>query len=380
MKRTLLVIISLFITVSSWSQNLEDGYYRVSNLTTERYAYVTDNTGSIQVQAVTADMGAIRLLKDHSKTLSDPASVIYIKNIGESTGGKYYDLQAQGTGVYEMINYYVYAAWVYDSYQVYAEGKYLVDSNTGTGDEGRMDIKSGDKKGSKKWKVTKIDSSTDEYFGITPSVSVQNRYFHPFFADFGFSLNGEGMKVWLVKEVNKNAVVIAPFEGSVVPAQTPVIIECGSSKVSSNKIDLVFDTVATNQANALSGVFFNNAIRNNRVAFDSSSMRVLGVMSDGKLGYVLSKDTPDSETGLQYLGANQSYLPVESGLPDEIPVMTESEYESWIAASVSSVATADRKVEVYSLSGKSLGAVSQSEISCLPAGIYIVGQKKVVIY
>lgn len=379
MKRTLLVIISLFITVSSWSQNLEDGYYRVSNLTTERYAYVTDNTGSIQVQAVTADMGAIRLLKDHSKTLSDPASVIYIKNIGESTGGKYYDLQAQGTGVYEMINYYVYAAWVYDSYQVYAEGKYLVDSNTGTGDEGRMDIKSGDKKGSKKWKVTKIDSSTDEYFGIIPSVSVQNRYFHPFYADFGFSLKGEGMKVWLVKEVNKNAVVIAPFEGSTVPAQTPVIIECGSSKVSSNKIDLVFDTVATNQANALSGVFFNNAIRNNRVAFDSSSMRVLGVMSDGKLGYVLSKDTPDSETGLQYLGANQSYLPVESGLPDEIPVMTESEYAEWVAASVSTATVAERK-KVYSLSGKNLGTVAESEINSLPAGIYIIGQKKVVVY
>ncbi|MGX8690602.1 MAG: hypothetical protein ACSW76_08160, partial [Bacteroidaceae bacterium] len=332
------------------------------------------------VQAVTADMGAIRLLKDHSKTLSDPASVIYIKNIGETTGGKYYDLQAQGTGVYEMINYYVYAAWVYDSYQVYAEGKYLVDSNTGTGDEGRMDIKSsGDKKGSKKWKVSKIDSSTDEYFGITPSVSVQNRYFHPFYADFGFSLKGEGMKVWLVKEVNKNAVVIAPFEGSTVPAQTPVIIECGSSKVSSNKIDLVFDTVATNQANALSGVFFNNAIRNNRVAFDSSSMRVLGVMSDGKLGYVLSKDTPDSETGLQYLGANQSYLPVESGLPDEIPVMTESEYAEWVAASVSTATVAERK-KVYSLSGKNLGTVAESEINSLPAGIYIIGQKKVVVY
>lgn len=380
MKRTLLVIISLFFSVSLWSQDLEDGYYRVSNLTTERYAYVTDNTGSIQVQAVTADMGAIRLLKDHSKTLSDPASVIYIKNIGESTGGKYYDLQAQGTGVYEMINYYVYAAWVYDSYQVYAEGKYLVDGNTGTGDEGRMDIKgSKDGKGSKKWKVSKIDSSTDEYFGITPSVSVQNRYFHPFYADFGFSLKGEGMKVWLVKEVNKNAVVIAPFEGSVVPAQTPVIIECGSSKVSSNKINLVFDTVATNQANALSGVFFNNAIRNNRVAFDSGSMRVLGVMSNGKLGYVLSKDTPDSETGLQYLAANQSYLPVESGLPDEIPVMTESEYAEWVAASVSTATVAERK-KVYSLSGKNLGTVTESEISNLPAGIYIIGQKKVVVY
>ena len=247
---------------------------------------------------------------------------LIIKNIGESTGGKYYDLQAQGTGVYEMINYYVYAAWVYDSYQVYAEGKYLVDGNTGTGDEGRMDIKgSKDGKGSKKWKVSKIDSSTDEYFGITPSVSVQNRYFHPFYADFGFSLKGEGMKVWLVKEVNKNAVVIAPFEGSVVPAQTPVIIECGSSKVSSNKIDLVFDTVATNQANALSGVFFNNAARKNRVAFDSRKMRVLGIMPDGNLGFVLSDVTPDEKDGNRYLAANQSYLEIPAGLPDNIRVL-----------------------------------------------------------
>ena len=108
-------------------------------------------------------------------------------------------------------------------------------------------------------------------------------------------------------------------------------------------------------------------------------MRVLGVMSNGKLGYVLSKDTPDSETGLQYLAANQSYLPVESGLPDEIPVMTESEYAEWVAASVSTATVAERK-KVYSLSGKNLGTVTESEISNLPAGIYIIGQKKVVVY
>lgn len=85
------------------AQNPEDGYYRVHNLGSERYVYITDNTGSINYQAMTADFGALQLWKNQSRTVSDPASVVYLKKMGVDSGGPYYNLQSQGTGIYEII-------------------------------------------------------------------------------------------------------------------------------------------------------------------------------------------------------------------------------------------------------------------------------------
>ena len=183
MKRLILSIFAGLLSLSVCPQIAGDGYYRVSNLKTGRYVYVTDNTGSINVQATTAEMGAIQLWKDHSRTYSDPASVIYIEKKGTNSGGDYYDLQSQGTGTYSIIGYYVFAHYSNGYYQVYAEGKYLSDDNYGSGPQGSMGTKrTGDYR---RWIVSKIDNK-DEFFGITPSIESGGRRFHPFFADFGF--------------------------------------------------------------------------------------------------------------------------------------------------------------------------------------------------
>lgn len=381
MKRISFIILLIFSILQLSAQDLEDGYYRVSNVGSGRYVYVKDNTGKVVYQAATAEMGALELWKDHAKTYSDPASVIYIENKGTNKYGKIYDLRGQGTGVYSIIRRYVNIYYSKGIYQVYAEGKYLSDDNTGASDKGRMGTnRAGDYR---KWNVTKMDISK-EYFGIKPSIKNDGRYFQPFFADFGFSLVGTGMKVWLVKEVNEYAVVITPFTGEVVPARTPVIIECANEMAANNKLNLVYDYSKLGQTNKLAGVYFNNANRpesaDARKEFDKNTMRVLGVMSNGRLGYVLSKVAADEETGLQYLEANKSYLPVESGFPEEIPVMTEAEYEEWKEiTSVRSQNAANRSVTVVMLSGRSLGQMNAEEISSLPAGIYIIGGKKMVI-
>lgn len=381
MKRSISLIILFFFSILQLSaQGIENGYYRVSNVGSGRYVYVTDNTGKIIYQAATADFGALELWKDHSKTISDPASVIYIDYKKEDSGVKYYDLRAQGTGVYAIIGYYVSVYYSNGIYQVYAEGEYLSDDNTGDGEKGRMGT---NRKGDyRKWKVSKINTS-NEYFGIKPSIKKDGRYFQPFYADFGFSTVGSGMKVWLVKEVNKDAVIITPFTGDIVPARTPVVIECASDNAVDNKLNLVYDYSALNQDNKLAGVYFNNANRpesaDARKVFDRNTMRVLGVMTNGKLGYGFSKVAADEKNGLQYLEANQSYLPVESGLPEEIPVMTEAEYEEWLISSVPSLNQANRTVNVFMLSGRNLGQMKAEELNSLPAGIYIVDSKKVVI-
>ena len=370
MKRILFLF---FIAVSSltFAQDLESGYYRVSNLKTGRYVYVKDNTGSINIQALTAEMGAIELWKDHSKTLSDPASVIYAEYRGSSKGGAYYDLKAQGTGVYDIIKYYVFTAYSNGSYQVYAEGLYLCDNNFGSGPSGQMGT---DRKGDyRRWLVSKIDGSDDEFFGIIPSVTVNGRYFHPFYADFGFSVRS-GMKVWIAKSVNVGAVEMIPFDGDVVPARTPVVIECSSDVIEQNKLDLIKLDGTITQPNLLKGVFFNNATRKNRVAFDGSKMRVLGVTPDGHLGYVLSDVTPDEKDGKRYLAANQSYLEVPAGFPDNIRVFFPGDENA-----VEDIISENGTKAVYTIWGVKMGDYLPSQIEELPVGIYIVDNKKVII-
>ena len=126
MKRILLAIAAVIVPVSILSaQDTEDGYYRVHNMKTERYVYVTDNTGSINISGAKAETGALQLWKDHSKTYSDPATIIYIKRMGANDGGTYYNLMSQGTGVKQIIDYYVHLHYTSGYYQLYAEGKYL---------------------------------------------------------------------------------------------------------------------------------------------------------------------------------------------------------------------------------------------------------------
>jgi hypothetical protein len=361
-----------FIAASSLSfaQGLESGYYRVSNLKTGRYVYVKDNKGSIDIASRSAEMGALELWKDHSRTISDPASVIYIEYIDSSSGGAFYDLKAQGTGVHDITDYYVYAEYSKGSYQVYAEGLYLCDSNYGTGESGQMGTnRSGDYR---RWLVSKIDT-VNEFFGIKPSVSYNGRYFHPFYADFGFSV-GEGMKVWVVNSVNASAVELVPFEGNIVPAMTPVVIECSSENVDQNKLDIVRLDGTVSQSNLLKGVLFNNATRNNRVAFDGNRMRVLGIMPDGNLGYVYSTDTPDEKDGKRYLAANQSYLAVSAGLPDNIRVFFPGDEND-----VEDILIDNTTKAVYTIWGTKVGDYTPLQIKELPEGIYIIDNKKVII-
>ena len=366
-KLILLSLLSLFSSVS-FAQLAGDGYYRVQNKGSQRYVYVCDCTGSINYQATTAEMGALQLWKNHDRTLSDPASVIYITKKGTNDSGDYYDMQSQGTGVHQIIDYYVNVYQKTDGYfEVYAEGKYLCDNETSNIDKGAMGT---DRKGDyRKWRVSKIGTG-DEWFGITP-VTIAGRKFRPFYADFGFSLKGSGMKVWYVYIVDGIAAVIKEFEGNVVPAKTPVLIECSSDSPADNKLDLVYSYAPAPGDNLLKGVFFNNPQRvkknPNAVTPCTSSMRVLGEMSDGRLGFI-TRTTGN-------LDANSSYLDGCAALPAQIPVMTEEEY---IIASAAAVTLAEKQ-KVFNLSGQYVGQYSMEEAQALPSGIYIIGNRKLVV-
>ena len=97
MKKSILTLIASAIALSASAVIDGDGYYRVQNYTTGRYIYVLDNKGSLNFQATTAELGAIELWKDHGRTISDPATIIYVKDLDGR--GRSFDLQTQGTGV-----------------------------------------------------------------------------------------------------------------------------------------------------------------------------------------------------------------------------------------------------------------------------------------
>lgn len=310
------------------AQYVGDGYYRVHNKKTSRYVYVLDNTGSIDVTAARADMGAIELYKDTARRHHDPACIIYAQQV---SNGKF-DLKAQGTGVHDIIGYYVEVYQRSDgSYQVYAEGKYLDDNETSERDLGFLGF---ERTGEYRlWYIDAVNNAS-EYFGVLPTVQLGSKYYKPFYASFPFSCASAGMKVYYISEVYRNAAILTEATG-VIPASTPVFIECSAPHHWQNRLTIGGTPTASVAGNQLGGVYFNNPNRRKshdaRTAFNPVNMRVLSVSQDGRLCYTKSSIT--------YLPANESYLRVPATVDDTLFVMTEAEYEVFSKASSISLNT-----------------------------------------
>lgn len=306
--------------VSAFAQLNGDGYYRVQNYMSKRYVYVTDDKGSLNYQATTADMYAIRLWKNFEKASSDPATVCYIKTVDDR-----YDIMAQGTGIYEIIGSYVrIRATGSGTYYAYAskEGltKYLGDGEKADVDEGVM---SGETSGQwRHWYITPITASGDNYFGVKAEISVGGSYYQPFYTSFPYSFASSGMSAYYISKVDNGMAVMKEISGT-VPAETPVFIKASAAEPVNNKLNIGGEATAVS-GNLLKGVYFDNSMKShyNRTAFDPETMRMLGVMSDGSIGYI----TPS----LDFIPANQSYLSVPSGTPSELKIVTEEEYNKYM--------------------------------------------------
>ena len=383
MIRLIPLLISIFCSVIVAAQSVTgSGYYRVQNIGTERFLYVKDNTGSYDMVRDVGDFEALQLWKDQSLTISDPSSIIYLEK--QSSGQ--YDLQAQGTGIHDLVSMYVDLHYVstgsqklIGSYTVSATHsgvtKYLGDRETGSYADGV--VGTGMSSPYRNWKVIPVDSSDDDaYFGITPTVKCGSTYYYPFYADFAFNMP-TGMKAYIVTAIDTNLgmVVLKEITGT-VPASTPVIIACASGDPSDNRLSLLYSTAGYPSDNLLKGVYFCNEKRKYSsdaiTAFDSGTMRVLGVTSEGKLGFVSSSDNLYTYKNTLYLPANQAYLPVSSGTNSELTIVSEEEYAT---ASINSISIEDANSDaqpVYDLQGRRVTEIKRP-------GLYIRGGKKIVI-
>lgn len=389
MKNFALTILTLFALMPAKAQDIKDGYYRVWNFMTERYVYIVDNRGSVNLSTTDADLNAIELWKYLDKAISRPCTVMYFKHID----GRQYDILSQGTGISKIMdNMYVSIRKVTDqtapnTYLAYGSRsgatKYLADGGLKTKyEDGVMSTNVTDEKYKqfRYWYITPINENTDHYFGILPTVQNGSRHYHAFFADFPFSLKSSGMKLFYITKVDKGMAVKAEVPaGATVPASSPILVECSAAQPTDNRLVLGGTPTYSLSGNMLRGVMFNNPAQdkhNNQTRFDAGTMRVLGNMADGSLGFVKSKET--------FLPANSSYLLLPQNgqqYPDEIKIVTQDEYDA-ATSGIDDITedTGNATVNVYNCQGILLKQNATKEfISTLSSGMYIIGKKKILI-
>lgn len=310
------------------------GYYRTQNATTGRYAYLLDNTGHYDVSTSSADVLALALYSGFLRASSDPASVFYYTTKEENTNKGLYtvDIAGQGTSLYQFLEAYMKmmkfkAIDGKMAYLLYGEKsgmvKYLGDIRSSDVEEGYPSIDAG---GSDRyWWIDPLsDPSSDSYFGIAPTLTAGGKYYYPFYAAFDYSAYSSGVKFYIISKVENGVAVIKPLSG-VVPAATPVIVECSKPLATDNRLNIgPSGSKADVSGNKLGGVYFDNPMKThfNRTKYNKDTMRILTV-KDGKLAFHTPSD-------LEYLPRNQAYLKVASGTAKDLKVMTEDEYAKYL--------------------------------------------------
>lgn len=319
MKKTLLLLFILSVANIAFAQ-VTPGYYRVQNLKTTRYIRVIDNRGSIDIASTTADLGALETKRYFENVVSDPASIIYITPKGDG-----YDFECQGTTSYSIIGYYVKLLKNRDgSYKAYASHKgmtkYLNDEyfEGFVLDEGVV-LTNG--RESCDWYIKPVNQAEGQYFALTPTVTAEGNHYTSFYAAFPFTLPA-GMTAYYVSLVDGDKAVWKEVKDGKVPASTAVYVKCKSNNYADNKVTIGENGAAPIAGNLMKGVYFNNGSKkhNNQLAYNPNTMRVLGTMSNGKLGFI----TAD----IDFIPANTAYLTVPANSPSEITVMSQYDYDT----------------------------------------------------
>ena len=103
MKKQLLLSIAMVASLQAFADLDGDGYYRIQNYVSDRWASLVNDKAKIDQTVTDVDLTSIQLNKNFDEIVCDPGSILYISN----HGGSRYDILAQGTSVYALMNQYV---------------------------------------------------------------------------------------------------------------------------------------------------------------------------------------------------------------------------------------------------------------------------------
>ena len=385
---------SLFMSTAAFAQLEGNGYYRVKNTLSNRYVSILHNKSNTEVMSGKAELGALRSFVSWDKVCSDPSTIVYFDKTGTGTVAnkpcKFFNLCGQGTSTMDIINFSLgvmdmgsnkYRCFARESGTIF----YLGDEDSYT--DGVGYLTSNGNSSNSNWNILPVTSTEDYYFGVKPTVEAEGKYYATMFADFGFSpaASATGMKVYYVDKIWNGNVIIREIEGD-VPAATPVIFLCPSASPSGNRLDIAKNSATLPSENLLSGVYFcintGESYHKDWVSYDPKTMRLLGVCSDGRPGFVtkgesdFSKDYPfQPKASYMAIPANTAYLVVPEGSPEEMPLMTYEEY----AAGIEGV-TIDGNVasDITTLSGMTVRKKATSTEGLRP-GVYIWNKKKILV-
>lgn len=251
-----------------------------------------------------------------------------------------------------------------------------------------------DEKNYVNWTFKKIDNDK-EYFGVKPSEGIQigDKYYTTLYTTFAFQIP-ESMKAYYIDQYNYSGTPVAELKeitDRIIPASTPVIIECSSSEVSANKVELLEGKQGSISDNKLKGNVFcyipegnEDPKLKNALEYAKSTMRVLGSVN-GQLAFVADNDNAlrvvtKNGNKEKYIPANKAYLTINAADNTKtaagIKLLLPDEYA--VAVSISKVAADEQvKTGIYTLTGVKVKEDNNSD--GLPNGVYIIEGKKQVI-
>ncbi len=375
MRKAAIILFMLTTVLSVNAQLSGDGYYRLKNVKSGRYARLIDNRGSINIESTSADLGALQTVLYFENVESDPATVMYISKLSNGE----YNIATQGADLYSMMKFGIKVQKLGNgNYVAYQEQKGLRKVLNDTPVYNANDIYGAvlsNDDNYKEWQILPVSSESDNYIGIKPDVVADGKYYCAYYSGFPFKMVSAGMRAFYVSHVDSDygICVIEEIDGT-VPASTPVIVECTSESATDNRIELVApnEHIAPISGNMLSGAYFqNNSNKHrNRVDYNPESMRVIGADDSGKLCFLT-----DSE--LKAIAANSSYLVVD-GAADRLEFMTQSEYDAFLIEA----GVINREMEisspVYSIGGQVLD-VRSLPFEEFKRGIHIINGHKYMV-
>ena len=378
MKKNILfsLVLSCLTVLPAAAQMFGEGFYRVQNYNTKRYITIVDNKSYTVKNSGNPELGALLSYGDIDYVRSTPSTIVYINDIGPDGAGYSCNIWGQGTSVFELAGMKINVApskSVSNAYRCYGSYKgniiYLSDEDDIYDPGGIMSTQ----KVNLDWYVIPISSASDNYTTVKPTVSAGGKNYANYFSGFGSKAVSAGVKFYYICSIEGGKALYKEITGT-VPHSTPIIVECPSTNLADNKIEPVFTYDSNYSDNLLDGVFYHikKGKHNNLVAYDANTMRVLGVCSDGSVGFV-TKSAADFDKGA--LPANSCYLKVPAGSPAELPLMS---YESYVSG-VKGVQVEDNKVDdITTLSGVTVRKKATSTAGLRP-GVYIWNKKKIVV-
>ena len=379
--------------LTAHAQFTNNGYYRVKNATTQRYMSLCDNhSRGVHVASTSVDAGALVTKKNFSEVVTDPGTVFYIENVS----GTNYNISSQGANVYNMIQYYIrltklndgtYRAWQKDN----SSGQIIILSDENDYFYGKdISYVNSLTKDAQKWYILPVNTE-ENYLGVNPNIEANGKYYATFFAETPFSFASSGMRALYISELKSSGAAIYKEIKGIVPAKTPVIIECSSKDPAKNKLKIEATSPSNIKDNLLTGVYFGLGMKAtshyNCTAFDAKSMRVLGLSKDGSLELnnedtymadIMIKIGSNYEYTYPYIKAiphNTAYMKVSSSVPAHLKLFAEGDP----AAGINDIEyTDDKPATIYNINGMVVREKATSTEG-LPKGIYIFKGKKVVI-